>query len=234
MVKKIQGGIENDAEKKEKKRNKRAKKSGQKFALHALGAQKEEMTQTKSKSAKPQGTPQSSRRARSDGIAAAVEIAQAATRVIEPPAHVRFLKRDWPFWDSIIAEFARVEWTDHTLELAALLTRAISDLEMEQEMMRREGSIMESIKMVPVEPGNPEAGEIKVVLNTYVNPRKQVIDMHSKNILAWRRSLSLHARVKVGEPREQIKRRGVAKEIESKISDLGDKMSLIARPETVN
>lgn len=207
------------AETKGKKRTKRASKKPKKSAP---------------RSANPKGTPPGTRRGRSDGVAAAVEIAQAATRIIEPPAHVRFRERDWPFWDSIISEFARVEWTDHTLELAALLARAISDLEMEQEMMRREGSILMNIKMVPVEPGNPEKGEKEVVTGSYVNPRKQIIDMHSKNILAWRRSLSLHARVKNGEPREQGKRRGAAKSIESKINDLGDKMSLIARPETVN
>lgn len=221
------------AENTDGKRNKRAKKPGKKSAPRASRAQKEKKTPPKARSAKPPGTPPASRRQRSDGVAAAVEIAQAATRVYEPPAHVRFLKRDWPFWDSIINEFAKVEWTDHTLELAALMTRAISDLEMEQEMMRREGSILERFQMVPVTGG--KEGELeKVVTGTYINPRKQIIDMHSKNILAWRRSLSLHARVKNGEPREQGKRRGAAKEMESKINDLGDKMSLIARPETVN
>lgn len=218
MVDENNKNTENPAETKAQKRKKSAPKKRKKSAP---------------RSAKPQGTPPNTRRKRSDGVAAAVEIAQAATRVYEPPAHVRFLKRDWPFWDSIINEFAKVEWTDHTLELAALLTRAISDLEMEQEMMRREGSILERFQMVPVT-GGKEGEMEKVVTGTYINPRKQIIDMHSKNILAWRRSLSLHARVKNGEPREQVKRRGAAKEMESKINDLGDKMSLIARPETVN
>jgi hypothetical protein len=221
------------AQGKDKKRNKSAKTSGKKSAPRAGGAQQDKAKRETVKSARPKGTPPASRRKRSDGVAAAVEIAQAAMRGIEPPAHVRLKKRDYPFFDSIIAEFAKVEWTDHTLELAALLARAISDLEMEQDMMRREGSILKNIKLVPIEPGNPDAGEKEVVTGTYVNPRKQIIDMHSKNILAWRRSLSLHARVKDGEPRETQKRRADAKKIENGIADLDDKMNLIARPSMV-
>lgn len=217
-----------------KKRKKSAKKPVKKSAPRASSAHPEKQAGEKTKSARPQGTPPASRRKRSDGVAAAVEIAQAAiTRDIEPPGHVRFRDRDWPFWDSIIAEFAKVEWTDHTLELAALMARAMSDLEMEQDMMRREGSILKNIKMVPAMPGNPDAGEVEVVLNTYVNPRKQLIDMYTKNLMAMRRNMSMHARVKDGEPRDQSKRRAAAKKMENNISAIDDKMSLIARPDMI-
>lgn len=233
MAKKSEQENAGAAKNKGEKRKNSAKKPSKKSAPRAGGAPQEESGGKSIKSARPAGTPRASRRKRSDGIAAAVEIAQASMREIEPPAHVRLRKRDDPFFDSIIAEFAKVEWTDHTLELAALLARAISDLEMEQDMMRREGSILKNIKMVPIEPGNPDAGEREVVTGTYVNPRKQLMDMHSKNILAWRRSLSLHARVKDGEPRDIKKRRGAAKDIEDGIAGLDDKMNLIARPQMV-
>lgn len=193
---------------------------------------KSKSAKTAKKASSTRKKSQSTRRKRSDSTAAAVEFVQAATREIEPPAHVRFRKRDYPFFDSVIAEFAKVEWTDHTIELAALLARAISDLEMEQDMMRREGAILEKYQMVPV-PNTDPVEMKKEVTGTYINPRKQLIDMHSKNILAWRRSLSLHARVKDGEPRDQAKRRTAAKEMENKVADFGDKMNLIARPEAI-
>src|SRR3546814_15101449 len=67
---------------------------------------------------------------------AAVKVMQGATREIAPPAHVRMSEEDWPFWHSVIAEFARSEWTDHQLEMAAMLARAMADLEREQYELR--------------------------------------------------------------------------------------------------
>src|SRR3546814_3457253 len=67
---------------------------------------------------------------------------QGATREIAPPARVRMSEEDWPFWHSVIAEFARSEWTDHQLEMAAMLARAMADLEREQYELRAEGSVM--------------------------------------------------------------------------------------------
>src|SRR3546814_9369904 len=69
---------------------------------------------------------------------AAVKVMQGATREIAPPAHVRMSEEDWPFWHSVIAEFARSEWTDHQLEMAAMLARAMADLEREQYELRAE------------------------------------------------------------------------------------------------
>src|SRR3546814_1137792 len=76
---------------------------------------------------------------RIDSATAAVKVMQGATREIAPPAHVRMSEEDWPFWHSVIAEFARSEWTDHQLEMAAMLARAMADLEREQYELRAEG-----------------------------------------------------------------------------------------------
>src|SRR3546814_11634599 len=57
----------------------------------------------------------SKRKQRIDSATAAVKVMQGATRAIAPPAHVRMSEEDWPFWHSVIAEFARREWTDHQL-----------------------------------------------------------------------------------------------------------------------
>src|SRR3546814_13648873 len=86
-------------------------------------------------------------------------------------------EEDCPFWHSVIAEFARSEWSDHQLEMVAMLARAMADLEREQYELRAEGSVMTSEPRRPV-----------------VNPRKTVVPLHAGTILSIRRSLSLHER----------------------------------------
>ena len=130
--------------------------------------------------------------------AAAVSIMQGALREIAPPGHVRMCDEDWPFWHSVIAEFARSEWTDHQLELAAFLARDMANLEREQFEMRQEGSVLFTEKGTPV-----------------VNPRKAVVQATAGTILSIRRSLSLHARAQGGEAEKIGPRRAIAKSIEA-------------------
>src|SRR3546814_20918018 len=84
----------------------------------------------------------SKRKQRIDSATAAVKVMQGATREIAPPAQVRISEEDWPFWHSVLAEFARREWTDPQLEMAELLARARDDLEREQDDWRARGSVM--------------------------------------------------------------------------------------------
>ena len=150
-----------------------------------------------------------SRKQRIDSTAAVVEIAKASGRQINPPSNVPLEDRDLPFFASVIAEFARSDWTAHQLELAAMLARTMADLESDQRLMREEGPIMATDRGTPV-----------------VNPRKTVIQMNASIILSYRRSLSLHARAQGGEARDIGKRRDMAKEIEGGLG--GD--DLLARP----
>src|SRR3546814_18890140 len=92
----------------------------------------------------------SKRKQRIDSATAAVKVMQGATREIAPPAHVRMSEEDWPFWHSVIAEFARSEWTAHQLEMAAMLARAMADLEREQYELRAEGSVLTRHRGTPV------------------------------------------------------------------------------------
>lgn len=131
---------------------------------------------------------------------------------IVPPDHVPLEDEDMPFWNSVIAEFARSEWTDHQLELAAMLARTMRDLENEQTELRAEGSIMHSEKGTPV-----------------VNPRKTMIQMHAGTILSFRRSLQLNA-LAHGDSRTTADRRKVAKDIEANNPLNADDEDLIARP----
>src|SRR3546814_13581424 len=84
----------------------------------------------------------SKRKQRIDSATAAVKVMQGATREIAPPAHVRMSEEDWPFWHSVIAAFARSEWTDHQLEMAAMLERAVAGLEREPYVVGEGGSGM--------------------------------------------------------------------------------------------
>lgn len=150
------------------------------------------------------------RRQRIDSATAAVKVMAGAVKVMSPPGHVPLDKEDLPFWHSVIAEFARSEWTDHQLELAAILARTMADIEREQRQLRTEGSVMTSERGTPV-----------------VNPRKTVVQMHAGTILALRRSLSLHARAQRGEARDVSKRQAMAKAIEG---DSAFEDDLLARP----
>lgn len=151
------------------------------------------------------------KRQRIDSATAAVKVMARAAKTILPPAHVRMGDGDAPFWLSVIAEFARSEWTDHQLELAALLARTMADLENEQWTLRTEGTVLTSDRGTPV-----------------INPRRAAVQMHTGSILSLRRSLSLHARAQKGESRDVAKRREMSKDIEQHNAFDGD--DLLARP----
>lgn len=136
------------------------------------------------------------RRLRIDGPAAAVEV-MMAMREIRPPSHIRLADEDWPFWHSVIAEFGRSEWTDHQIELAALLARTMADAEREQFELRREGSVITRPSGV-----------------TVVNPRSRTLAGLMSEILALRRSLALHARARGGDVRNIARRSAITKALE--------------------
>ncbi len=144
------------------------------------------------------------------------DLLRAALHDVTPPDHVRMEERDMPFFRSVIAEFARADWSDHQVELACLLARAMSDVEHEQVMLRKEGAIVHNKNGTPM-----------------VNHRKTVIQMYSSSILQLRRSLCLDAR-STGRGTDLAKKRKLKKEIEAdmvgamKDDDAED--GLIARP----
>lgn len=150
------------------------------------------------------------RRQRIDSASAAVKVMQGAVREIVPPSHIPLDECDWPFWHSVVAEFARSEWTEHQLELAAYLAKDMADAERNRRMVREEGEVL-----FTDEGGNPKA-----------NPRCNVLVAIGNRILATRRSLSLHARAKGGEARDIAKRQAIAKSMEPEFDD----DDLIARP----
>lgn len=151
------------------------------------------------------------RRQRTDSIAEQVRVAQAAAAEIVPPAHVPLTDSDMPFWRSVVKEFARADWTDHALELAAMLARNMADAERNQHLLRQEGEVVATANGTPTP-----------------NPRLAALRMQTTNVLAYRRSLALHARARDGENRQAATRKDAAKRIEAKVTAADD--DFIARP----
>ena len=143
------------------------------------------------------------RRKRVDSPDEASRIQQASVRPIAPPSHVPLDDMDWPYWESVIAEFARAEWTEHQLEIAAMLARTMANLEQEQRSLRSEGYVSASERGTPV-----------------VNPRATACKSLTGDILAFRRSLALHARARnSGDNRSAATRRDGAKKHEVSADD---------------
>lgn len=148
------------------------------------------------------------RRTRRDSVSEVSRIMQGAKMEIAPPSHVPLQEMDWPFWESVVAEFARADWTEHQLELAAMLARCLADLEENQRMLRAEGlTIVREIKN--------GAGEI-IKCISYENARARSVATLMTQVLAMRRSLALHAKAKSGSNADAAAQRQANKDVERK------------------
>ncbi len=143
-----------------------------------------------------------SKRQRIDSASEAVRIMQGAGKEIMPPSHVPLDDMDWPYWHNVVAEFARAEWTEHQLELAAMLARTMANLEQEQRTLRAEGFIA-----------------VRENGTTVENPRARAVKSLTGDILSLRRSLALHARAKAGDNRDAVKRREQGRMMEADFDD---------------
>ena len=145
------------------------------------------------------------RRARSDSLSAKLQVARSAGKQIQAPSTVKLTKEQMPFFVNVVDEFARSEWSPHCLELAAMLARDLAMVESEQRLLAKEGTVVKTAKghLMP-------------------NPRASILATLKNGILAHRRSLSLHARARVGEARDAGRRKQVQKGIERELEDDGD------------
>ncbi len=153
------------------------------------------------------------RRQRVDSAVGAVVTLATAARDLSPPKHLKIRRGDKPFWDAVIAERAKSEWTDADLAVAANLARAMADAE--------------RIAAFPVDKG----GNVKIA--TLIGTI-EISDKLARRIVTLRRALGLDNRAKNGEQRDVSKRREIAKTIEgglNPMSDDGD--GLLARPNTI-
>lgn len=150
------------------------------------------------------------RKQRIDSITAQVEVMQAAVKDLQPPEHLPLGEVDLPFWRSIIAEKPKAEWTDHDLELAALLAMSMRRLGQQEVQMEIEGPV------VTTSGGNMAQ-----------NPRARIVSDLAARIVKYRQTLGIHNRAKHGEARDVAKRRSQAFEVENN-NPIDD--DLLARP----
>ncbi len=61
---------------------------------------------------------------------------------VSPPPHVELNARDMPFWRGLVAERPADQWSKHQLDLAAILARAMTDLDAEQRQVSLEGMVI--------------------------------------------------------------------------------------------
>ena len=141
------------------------------------------------------------RRSRADSLAAAVRVASAAMVEVKPPSHIELLPSDMPFWRAVVAEFPKVEWTEHQLEVAAHLAKAMADLEGQRAKLRVEEYV------ITVKEGK-----------SFTNPRHGVARDLTNSVMSLRRNLSLHARAKGGEARNLGERRAGERDIERAVA----------------
>jgi len=146
------------------------------------------------------------RRQRVDSAAGAVAVMAKATRDLSPPKHIKLRRGDKPFWDAVIAERAKSEWTDADLAVAANLARAMADAE--------------KVAAFSVDRG----GNVKVAV---MMQTIELSDKLARRIVTLRRAIGLDNRAKNGEQRDVNKRRAAAMGIEE-ANPLAD--DLIARP----
>lgn len=155
--------------------------------------------------------PDRPRKLRIDGTSERVRIAAAAKRVIVPPDNIPLNDEEMVFFNNIINERTRADWSAHQIEMASLLARAMHGLNRQSAALSKEGELIRS----------PEGKVIQ-------NPRKKMIEDSWKIVVAIRRSMGVHSRAMHGDPREAMKREIVAKGYEQDALNNDD--GLLAMP----
>lgn len=132
------------------------------------------------------------RRARTDSLANLHRIFAGANIEIAPPAHVPLADNDFPYFHSIVSEYAKADWalSPHALDMAAILARTMANLEEQQRLLIVEGPLT-------------------VRANGSVGPnvRNRIVNQLHSQVLAFRRSLGLTARAKAGGTRDAARLR---------------------------
>lgn len=156
--------------------------------------------------------PNDSRKVRADSKEEAVRTFIAANKVVEPPKGMDFTKEQRVIFDEVIAEFAKIDWSDHSIRLAALLARSIDMLDDAQTALADEGLTSMSQRGTPC-----------------INPNLSASNMLSGQIMSLRRTLALHATAGSSKA-DTGKRRGIHKSQENDSPLTDDPDNLINTP----
>lgn len=152
------------------------------------------------------------KRQRSDTIAGAVSSYQGASRLFEPPAHVRVPDAARPFWFSIVQARAADRWNEADLEVAAELARCRATIERLNLELEDESDIITNAKGTQV-----------------VNPKHSLLETLTRRMVALSRALQVHAEATQGKSRDQVKQNKAQQQARGTVDDLEDD-DLIATP----
>lgn len=157
--------------------------------------------------------PKKPRRPRVDsaeGVAAAIA---AGGKRIEVPPKMKLTSKERLIFTEICNECSKTEMTPHKIRLAASLAKEIVQLEVDQALLRTEGSVL-----------------INSHGNAVANPRAKAVQNATSTMLALRRSLGIHAReLAGGDNRRTGIRRAHNMQNETMMDDI-DSEGLLARP----
>lgn len=134
-----------------------------------------------------------SRKPRADSKEQAVIAMIHADKQIDPPADMDLNAHQALLFHEVIDEFAKIDWSKHTIRLAAVLACALSFLQAAQDQLADESFTATSARGTPV-----------------ANPLIGVCQTLSGQVLSLRRSLALHAVAGVNKS-DVGKRRGINK-----------------------
>lgn len=157
-----------------------------------------------------------SRKARVDSKPEQVKtMIASATRDVNPPAKLKLDEDELEIFDEIIAEFATIDWSSHSIRLAAILARTMSMMQEAQSDLASEGFTTKNARG-----------------NDVMNPVASAMNMMASQVMSMRRTLALHATAgakkgDVGNRRNQRK----AQEADNPLDD--DDEELLAVPEGV-
>jgi hypothetical protein len=132
------------------------------------------------------------KRTRADSAESAVKaMVDAAKGDLHPPAHVKLRERDLPFWLGVVRARARDEWTEADLVVASQLAKCQSDIEVEQETLDGESTVVTNDRGTAC-----------------VNPRVAVLEQYARREMALMRTLRMGGRV-AGDASKELARRKV-------------------------
>ena len=136
-------------------------------------------------------------RERTDSKENAAQIMAKSAVPITVPSNVTLSETDIPFYHNVIGEFARSQWTENALEIAAMMARTMHDLDAEQQELREEGYIA-----------------VRENGTTAENPRTRIVKKLTFDLLFLRRSLGVNARAQ-NAAHVASKKTDIAKAIEA-------------------
>jgi hypothetical protein len=153
------------------------------------------------------------RRTRVDSGAGVALAIAAGGRKITIPSGMEFDVAERLAFTEICEEFSKSELTAHKIRLTALLARQVAMLNAEESALMIEGSTLTNSRGVRV-----------------ANPRVRAVAILTACILAFRRSLGLHARAQAGGDNRAVGLRRAHNKSNEAMMDEIDEEGLLNRP----